>query len=121
MIEEHPPEYSAPLDPRFHLTEEERAQAFRQWAEEKLHVRPGEDGTLPAGPGGVVSLAIGGMSTVKSSHDRQLPPPSYHTVTNARTEGSESRGKGKGTEAGAVKRWLIKRKEKKEERRQSQG
>nr|POF02249.1 hypothetical protein CFP56_65514 [Quercus suber] len=111
MIEEDPPEYTAPV----RLTDEERRQAFKEWAEEKKHVYPGEDGTLPAGIGGVAFVPAQSRRTSSAQPNVQLPPPSYATVVG------ESSGSNKQKEAGPVRRWLDKRQERKDERRMSQG
>lgn len=112
MVDEELPAYSAPLDPRLRLTEEEHLQALQKWAEEKKHVRPGDDGTLPAGPGGLTSLALGGLKTTHSEYKGQLPPPSYETATQRDTSSQDG-------DPSPVRRWLDKRREKKEERRMS--
>nr|POF15301.1 hypothetical protein CFP56_42190 [Quercus suber] len=107
---EQPPEYT----PRVGLTDAERLQALKEWAEEKKHVYPGEDGTLAVGMGRISLVPVQSTGTSRAQYSGQLPPPSYATVTG------ESAGS-KEKERGPLKRWLEKRQDKKDKRRMSEG
>lgn len=93
------------------MTPEERLQSMKEFAEEKKYVRPGEDGTIPRGPGAMQALVFGGpfVSNGNPEYHGTLPPPSYDTIV-----GGDKPDPAKEKKDGPVKRWLEKRHAKKE-------
>lgn len=100
------------------MTEEERLESLKAWAEEKKLVTPGEGGTFTTNIGGISSVAFGvPLRTVRSEaqaedkyrgqYDAPLGPPSYGFATNEQPE----------KRSGVFKRWLEKRRSKKAARR----
>jgi hypothetical protein len=92
------------------MTAEERLQSLKDWAEEQKYTRPGEDGTLPAGPRGMLAMANGGPISYSRNENGQyrppVGPPSYEKSMQSDPEKKQ----------GPVKRWLEKRKERKNSR-----
>ena len=92
------------------MTPEERLASLKSFAEEKKYVRPGEDGTLPRGPGAMQALVFGGPLTTRTTtgreYDHALPPPAYETVV-----GGEKPAPVQEKKAGLVRRWVEKRRE----------
>ncbi|KAF2214379.1 hypothetical protein CERZMDRAFT_83084 [Cercospora zeae-maydis SCOH1-5] len=95
------------------MTDEERLDSLKAWAEEKKFVTPGEQGTLSAGVGGITSLALGGpLRTVSSAgqaedkyhgqYEAPIGPPSYQVATTQEKERKPN----------VLKRWLEKRRSK---------
>ncbi|KAK0345138.1 hypothetical protein LTR02_004126 [Friedmanniomyces endolithicus] len=99
---------SAPAKRIEDMTPEERLSSLQEFGEAKKYVRPGEDGTLPQGPGAMQALVFGGPIRGAPEYSTPLPPPSYETVTGEakRVSGSKS--------GGSLSRWFEKRREKKE-------
>lgn len=103
------------------MSPEERLASLKEWAEEKKYVQPGEGGTFSThGLGGLKSMANGGpMPYVRSQsqavdqyggqYDAPVGPPSYRVATH------EEQGEAK--KKSVVKRWLERRKEKKDLKR----
>ncbi|TKA78382.1 hypothetical protein B0A55_04722 [Friedmanniomyces simplex] len=90
------------------MTPEERLRSLQEYAEGKKYVRPGEDGTLPRGPGAMQALVFGGPMRRAPEYNTPLPPPSYGTVAGQQLpQGSSSK------RSGIVRKWLEKRREKK--------
>ncbi|CAK1359115.1 hypothetical protein CB0940_05375 [Cercospora beticola] len=100
------------------MSDEERLESLKAWAEEKKYVTPGEEGTLSTGIGGVTSLALGGpLRTVQSArhaedkyhgqYDAPIGPPSYKVATTEEQERKPN----------VLKRWLQKRRLKKAAKR----
>ncbi|KAK0289067.1 hypothetical protein LTR35_000442 [Friedmanniomyces endolithicus] len=99
---------SAPAKRVEEMTPEERIRSLKEFGEAKKYVRPGEDGTLPQGPGAMQALVFGGPMRDGPEYSTPLPPPSYETATG---EGMRASGSKSG---GPVRRWLEKRREKRE-------
>lgn len=92
------------------MTPEERLQSLKDWAEEQKYVRPGEGGTLPFGVGSMQGLVYGGpVRLVQSQYTAPIGPPSYETAMRSKSESSSKK-------PGPVKKWLDKRKAKKEQK-----
>ena len=103
------------------MTDDERLAALKEWAEEKKYIYPGEAGTFAASAHGhVATLVRGGpMLTVVNDDNRRrhnadrwagqydapVGPPSYHGLVR---EEQVTRS------TNPVKRWLLKRRRKKE-------
>ncbi|KAK0936756.1 hypothetical protein LTR29_011709 [Friedmanniomyces endolithicus] len=100
---------SAPAKRIEDMTPEERIRSLQEFGEEKKYVRPGEDGTLPQGPGAIQALVFGGPMRGAPEYSTPLPPPSYETVTGEGKRASDTKSEG------PVRRWLEKRREKREE------
>jgi len=92
------------------MTPEERLQSLQEFAEEKRYVRPGEDGTISRGPLAMQSLVFGGPIPLGPAYSTPLPPPSYETVTGQAPAAPA-------TKKGLVGKWMAKRHEKREEKR----
>ena len=96
------------------MNEEERLAALKEWAEEKKYVQPGEGGTMTIWGAGGPSFAIARSSQQPSSpndkfagqYDAPVGPPGY-------TEQPEEIG----VKRNVLRKWLDKRKEKKELKR----
>ncbi|CAK4002249.1 Hypothetical predicted protein [Lecanosticta acicola] len=96
------------------MNEEERLAALKDWAEEKKYVRPGEGGTMTIYGAGGPSFAIASSVPQPSNpddkwagqYDAPVGPPSY---TAAPVEEPKK--------SSALRKWLEKRKEKKEMKR----
>ncbi|KAI5361360.1 hypothetical protein Slin15195_G124740 [Septoria linicola] len=100
------------------MTEEERLESLKAWAEEKKLVIPGEGGTFTSNTGGFSSVAFGvPLRTVRSEtqtedkyrgqYDAPVEPPSYGLATMGEPE----------QRSGAFRRWLEKRRSKKAAKR----
>jgi len=53
------------------MTPAERLASLQSFAEEQKYVRPGEDGTLPRGPGAMQALVFGGPLTTGTANGRE--------------------------------------------------
>ena len=94
------------------MTPEERLESLKAWCEEQKYVRPGEGGTLGCGISNLQGVVYDGpVKIVQSQYLAPIAPPSYDTAM--RTKSLEEERK---EPKGPVKRWLQKRKEKKEGR-----
>ncbi|KXS97036.1 hypothetical protein AC578_2855 [Pseudocercospora eumusae] len=105
------------------MSPEERLASLKEWAEEKKMVTPGEGGTLATGIGGINALAFGGPMPVtrtqtqgqgrgqdrwQGQYDAPVGPPSYQSAIHPQQPGKKQN---------PLKRWVEKRKAKKDAKR----
>lgn len=87
------------------MTESERLQSLKDFAEEKKLVRPGEDGTIPRGPGTMMALQFGGpLRSQPGGYQGHLAPPSYEAMRE-----KEQREEAPKKSKNPVKQWIEKR------------
>lgn len=102
------------------MNSEERLQSLQEWAEGKKYVKPGDGGTMAVNAGvGLGSYGAGDpLATSQKAgngsadkyggqYEGPIGPPAYKTVTEEPQPQKKN----------AVKRWLDKRKDKKEAKR----
>jgi hypothetical protein len=115
-MEPPPPGYTNPIDPTrdrlppyrakhaFANSAEELA-ALKEFAESKLYVNPGSDGTLPnlnGGGWGLKGLAWGGPMQAESWGERGWPAPETAEERKARKEAEKMRKKEEKVRKGSV-------------------
>ena len=89
------------------MSEEERLQSIKAWAEEQKYVRPGEGGTLGTGVRNFATQGIvysGPVRYVHHGYEAPIAPPSYETATRQASVDSQEKQK----KGGKLKQWLDK-------------
>jgi len=106
-----------PAKPLDLMTPSERLAALEAWAEEQKYSNPGEAGTLGNIRGPTRTQAYAGpVRYVPSQYQAPIAPPSYESAirTVESGTGSSSAEIGQDGGEGAMKKWLRRRKAKKE-------